>query len=155
MKKTPYTFKDLPADHAINIQIRLAGYKPLTLTRQLKANETDRLDVKLESLNSGGVANGGGVTPPPAPSPAPPPPPAVVTTMAEKGTLKVMCVPAAKILVDGTDTGVRTVPPRIASVELSAGKHAVVCETDEGQRSVAKDVMIPAGGTQDYRGRIQ
>jgi PEGA domain-containing protein len=82
--------------------------------------------------------------PPPAPR-APAPPPAQPADPYADGHLHVYSTPAARIFIDGSDTGLRT-PIRGDKLSLSPGKHKVTFVVGDDKFTFA--VRIKAGETQ-------
>jgi serine/threonine protein kinase len=99
---TPATIADQPIGHELEIRFILPGYRPGTTHYKVKGKK-DHVQLKLESMTPAPAAAKTAPAAEVKPAMAKADPPAG----ASKATLKVMCVPRSRILVDNKTVGHR------------------------------------------------
>jgi serine/threonine protein kinase len=132
-KRTPYTMTDLPTNEPASVLFVLQGYEKQTLTADVKGGAVTTVKATLKAMQDAA----------PTPSPAP------VAAMGT-GTINILCVPVASIVIDGKDTGKRTALKPVP-VSVPAGHHTVSCRGDTGKSSVPQDYDVANGSSVDYR----
>lgn len=151
--KTPLKVDGLPGDTEVVVTFALDGYKTLVRRQLVKAGGREVVRATLEPREDAAVAIA-----PPAPAaavPAAAPAQAEVAAPSGKAQLVALCIPVAKVIVNGRDTGRWTPVPRSSPIELPAGKHTVVCETQDGARSPAQEFTMEPGESYTFRARIE
>jgi hypothetical protein len=170
---TPATVPDEPMDHALDIKFLLKGYRPFAMSFT-PSGKGDKVSAELVPMGGAAALSASPTkvaeeaTKPAVKEPviqqvmaATPEKPVVkppdevrpVVEAGGKATLKVMCTPRAKVLVDDKMIG-RSSPPAVSSFTIDPGAHQVVCESETGSRSVAKQVTIGNGESGEYRARV-